>query len=162
MATPAPSGVRKFREVEFTPTREAWGTYELDDHIELLARTILYKLQRVNTDPSGPAEYAASCQVLLNVNSPPKHRKSPPPGVNPTPAQMEKAEKVEVDFRAVDEPWNEYAFRDPEPSVIKTKLVVTAVSKLEGLVDLFGEPMYQVAHNTVVAPPRPRKVDTGR
>ncbi len=161
MAAPQPPPVWKAREIEFTIDREVWGIYELDSNVELRARTVLLKLQRVRVEGNPEPQYAAATAVLMNINAPPKVRRQPPTQP-PNSDQLQGAPKTEIAFRAVDEPWNQYSYEDPDPKVIRTKLVVSGVVKLEGLYDNFGAPMYQVNHATVVAPPSDRKVLVGR
>ena len=161
MDAPQAPPLWKAREIEFTIGRELWGIYELENSVALRARTILPKLQRFKGEGATEPQYSAGTAVLLNVNAPPKVRRAPP-SQPPTPDEIQRANRSEVQFKAVEEPWNEYTFEDPDPKMIKTKLVVSGVIMLEGLYDNFGAPMYHVSHATVVAPPVPRKVSLGR
>ncbi len=62
-------------------------------------------------------------------------------------------EAVEVGFRSSGENWNEYLADDQ--TVIRIKLVVTEVLRLEGQFDPDGNPVYLVksANVTNVSPP---------
>ncbi|MGP8110456.1 MAG: hypothetical protein ACLQD9_07105 [Thermoplasmata archaeon] len=161
MAASAGEAPRKFKEVDFTIAKEGWAIYELDDNVELRIRAIVTKLQRLAVEGTSEPQYAVSSAVLMNINAPLKYRK-PPSAHVPTPDQIAASEKSEVAFRALDEPWNEYTFDDPDSKAIKAKLVVSGVMRLGDLFDNLGEPMYQVSQAVVVAPPVPRKVNPGR
>lgn len=160
MAANQADPLRKAKEVEFTIQREAWGSYDLDGNVLLRARVVLIKLLRLPQEQGGEPVYAPSAFPLLDVSAPPKLRRYPPPPQGP--GAIERAQRTEVQFRSTDEPWNEYIFEDPDPKLIKLKLVVTGVSRLEGLWDQFGMPVYHISHSTVVAPPVARNVNPGR
>lgn len=56
---------------------------------------------------------------------------------------------VEVGFRALGEHWNEYLLDDN--SVVKLKLVVTGVNRIEGHTDEKGQPVYLVESTNVMS-----------
>lgn len=60
---------------------------------------------------------------------------------------------VEVGFRSGGEHWNEYLLDDG--SVVKIKLVVTGVLRLEGQYDQEGNPNYVVKSTNIVATSAP-------
>lgn len=59
------------------------------------------------------------------------------------------ADAVEVGFRSLGEHWNEYQLDDN--SVIKLKLVVTAVNRIDGHTDEKGQPVYFVESTNVMS-----------
>jgi hypothetical protein len=161
MAVPSPDILRRAKDIEFEIGKEAWGIYELEEHAEIRARVVLLKLMRIQIEGVPEPQYAPSSVALVAISAPPKLRKAPP-AKPPTPEDIQTAEKVEVTFRPLAEPWNEYTFDDDGPKMMKLKLVVSSVQKVVGLYDNTGLPVYQVSHGTVVAPPVPRKVNLGR
>jgi hypothetical protein len=161
MAAPTPEFWRKAKDIDFTIGKEGWGIYELDENAEIRARVVLLKLLKIAVEGASEPQYAPSSVALVSVNAPPKLR-GVPPARPAAPEEVQAAEKVEVEFRALEEPWNEYYFEDSGPKMIKLKLVISGVQKAVGMYDTMGLPVYQVSHGTVVAPPVPRKVHAGR
>ncbi|MGC2288544.1 MAG: hypothetical protein WA688_01625 [Thermoplasmata archaeon] len=161
MAVPTPEAWRRAKDIEFTIGKEGWGIYELEENAEIRARVVLLKLLKISIEGIPEPQYAPSSVALVSVNAPPKIR-GKPPSHPATPDEVQTAEKVEVQFRTLEEPWNEYLFDDSGPKMIKLKLVVSAVQKAVGMYDNMGLPVYQVSHGTVVAPPVPRKISSGR
>ena len=161
MASPNTDLWKKAKDLEFTVQRESWGTYEVDDDVLVRTRAILLKLLKIPGEGGKPPTYVPNAAVLLATDAPFKQRRaptSPPPG----PEQVHAAEKTEAQFRSIDEPWNEYLYEDDGTQLLRVKLVVSGVSRVTGLYDGFGCPIYQVSHATVVAPPVPRKVNPGK
>lgn len=56
--------------------------------------------------------------------------------------QGREVEAAEVDFQTRREDWNEYQLLDG--TIIKIKLVVSGVFRIEGLYDDDGNPVYQI------------------
>jgi len=56
--------------------------------------------------------------------------------------QGEEVDATEVDFQTRKEDWNEYQLMDG--SVIKMKLVVSAIFRIDGKYDNEGTPVYQI------------------
>lgn len=74
----------------------------------------------------------------------------------------EMLDGTEVGFRSDGEYWNEYLLDDG--SVIRFKAVVAQVTRIDGLYDDEGEPMYAVKSNnimTVSAPENLRRDSNG-
>lgn len=60
-----------------------------------------------------------------------------------------EVDAVEIGFRSEGEHWNQYLADDG--TVIRLKLVVTEVNRIEGEFDQMGNPVYAVASTNVVA-----------
>ena len=65
-----------------------------------------------------------------------------------SPLSQREVEAVEVDFEAVAEPWVTYKLSDG--AILKVKIVVTGVVRLEGEHDHVGNPIYSVASTNVI------------
>jgi hypothetical protein len=162
MATPPADLWKKCRDLDFTVQREVWGISEVEGaDVVVRSRPILQKLQKVPAEQGHPSAYLPSFSVVLAVDTPPKFRRAPT-DPQPSSEQIAAAEKVECQFRALDEPWNEYAYDDGGPKLLKVKLVISGVSRIGDFYDVYGSPMYAINHTTVLAPPVPRKVPSGR
>lgn len=161
MATPPADVWKKAKDVEFTVQKEQWGSVEVEEDVVVRVRSVLTKLQKLPPEAGQPPGFATNAQVMMAVDAPFKLRKQPtlPP---PTQEQVASAERVEVTWRALDEPWNEYIFDDSGPKLLKMKLVVSGVMRLQDLYDQWGAPFYQLSHTTVVAPAVARKVNPGK
>lgn len=160
-AVPPPDVWKKSKTLEYTIQREYWGQYEVEEAVNLRARTVLLSLQRIPGEGGLPSSLAPTSAVLVAVEAPFKMRGPPtdPAGVQ---QKVEAAKKVEVEWKTIEEPWNEYLFDDSGPKLLRLKLVVSGVTRAEGVYDGTGAPIYLVSHATVVAPPLPRKVIPGK
>ena len=58
-------------------------------------------------------------------------------------------DSVEVGYRTLGEHWNEYLLDDG--SVVRLKLVVTSVNRIDGHTDAKGQPLYQVESLNVMS-----------
>lgn len=65
-------------------------------------------------------------------------------------------EATEVGFRAAGEHWNEYLLDDG--TVLRLKLVVTNVVKIDGLYDNDGNPAYLAQSTNVVGVSSPEEI----
>ena len=70
--------------------------------------------------------------------------------------QGEEVEVTEVGYRTSGEFWNEYLTDDG--SVIRVKLVVTDIVRVDGQYDLQGQPAYLVQSSSVVAVSAPEEL----
>lgn len=66
-------------------------------------------------------------------------------------------EAVEINFRAGGEHWNEYLLDDS--SVVRIKLVVKAVHRVEGQFDGKGQPIYIVESDNVMSVSSPTPME---
>jgi len=163
MAAPAAISPKSFKELEYRIVREQWNIYTVDDGVVIRARTFLVKLLK-GEGPDGKPVYNPTSGVVVDVRAPPRKKRSPPPEKPPLPEEVEAAKKTEVSIgSAPDEPWNEYQFDDGSKTYnLRIRLVVSGIQRVEGLFDAFGDPIYQVSHSTVIAPPVVSKVTFGR
>jgi hypothetical protein len=63
---------------------------------------------------------------------------------------------TELGFRPTGEYWNEYLLDDG--SVVRVKVVMTGVIRLDGMYDADGEPVYAVKHNNIMAVSAPEEL----
>ena len=63
---------------------------------------------------------------------------------------------TEVGYRSSGEYWNEYLADDG--SVIRMKLVVTAITRVDGMYDALGNPVYQVASSNIMSVSAPEEL----
>ena len=61
--------------------------------------------------------------------------------------QGREVDATEVEFQTRKEDWNEYQLMDG--SVIKMKLVVSGIFRIEGMYDDEGNPVYQIKSTNV-------------
>lgn len=61
----------------------------------------------------------------------------------------QEADATEIGFRTHGEHWNEYLLDDG--TVIRLKPVVTMITRIEGLVDEKGQPVYIVESSNVLS-----------
>ena len=65
------------------------------------------------------------------------------------PHKGREVDATEVEFQTRKEDWNEYQLMDG--SVVKMKLVVSGVFRIDGLYDNEGNPVYQLKSTNVAA-----------
>jgi len=63
--------------------------------------------------------------------------------------QGREVDATEIEFQTRKEDWNEYQLMDG--SVVKMKLVVSAIFRIEGLYDNERNPVYQIKSGNVAA-----------
>lgn len=63
--------------------------------------------------------------------------------------QGQEVDATEVDFQTRREDWNEYQLMDG--SVVKMKLVVSGIFRIDGLYDNEDNPVYQIKSTNVAA-----------
>ena len=68
----------------------------------------------------------------------------------------QEVDATEVSYRTSGEFWNEYLTEDG--SVIKVKLVVTDIVRVDGAYDIQGQPIYFVQSSNVVAVSAPEEL----
>jgi hypothetical protein len=163
MAAQTPSIPKGLKELEYRIVSEHWNIYTVDEGVVIRARTFLVKLLKGEA-PDGKPTYSPTSAVVVDVRAPLKKKKTPAPDRPPNTDEIEAAKKTEVSIgSAPDEPWNEYQFDDGSKTYnLRIRLVVSGIQRVEGVFDQFGDPIYQVSHSTVIAPPVPSKVTLGR
>lgn len=138
----------KLEELDFEIGQEEWNKYELQDRTKLRIRAILLKLYRAPASPEQTG-FITNFQNILSVIVDPNLR-----GLASTkilsPEEINAANKHEVRFTPIVEPWNNY--RLPNGDQLKTKLVVSLVYRIDGHYDIFGNPLYVVQSKTVLQP----------
>lgn len=141
--------------LEFKVIKEVWNEYELNDGTKLRGRMFL---TRISEDKNAPkAESPKSGKKLVNYNFSfgkhfevfaPKDQLSGPTGHIPPSHSIPDDKKSEVDPILLSEPWNSYEIVK-NGTVIKIKLVVSEIFKVDGIYDQFGQPYYILKHGPV-------------
>jgi len=79
--------------------------------------------------------------------------------ITKVPYQGTIVEGVEMDFKTIKEDWNEYQLGDG--SIIRMKVVVTNIVRLEDKYDNVGNPIYVVKSSNVLTVSAPEKLKKG-
>jgi len=136
-----------FEFVDIVSSKEDWSLYKLEDDTILKIRFILIKAVReAEFDRFGNPTYSLNSQNVIGV-IPSKSAIGSP---SKPYTQEELASSViheDMKFKIVEEPWNEYKFKDE--TVVKVKLVLSMVSKTSKF-DAHGEPIYLVNAQPIV------------
>jgi len=135
-------------EVEFTIEKEGWNVYELNDGTTLKIRSIAVKIFKTKAVPpaKGGGFGIAGQNVLVAKARPDKMGK--PPSSPHTREEIDKAPKTKMSYTEREEVWNTYLL--PDNTRVKVKLVVTSITKTEGLYDQFGDPIYVVNSDNII------------
>jgi len=130
------------RELDFEPVSEGWNVYELSDGSILRIRPIVFKVlenRQLTVDGKTARGFAAtnivSARVLESLRQGGSVREEPT-----------SEEKKPIEFKAIQEIWNEYAVQSG--LILKVKLVVSAVVRTSKF-NQFGEPVYIVSSESV-------------
>jgi len=142
-------------DVEFQIQHEGWNVYELSDRTILRIRPIVLKFfkQKGSTGAIGisgsPVGLGISAQNVMTVRTKAELKGTPSP-IPVDLARLEtEAEKVEVQAKPFSEEWNEYVLSDGTP--VRVKLVLISVFRTKDHYDQFGEPIYLVRSDNIVA-----------
>jgi len=149
-------------EFPFQIIREVWSSYELEDGTALRSRTILTKVlgPRLLPEKGGQVKLGFSFNQINVVTSPPDIKGTPNPTPKPVP-ELQHLPTEEIDFKEPREAWNLYRVTGlPEPTALKTKVVVTAVLKVQGEYDQEGNPMFIINSATLVVPAKPKELQS--
>lgn len=134
------------KDLDFKILKEGWNAYDLSDGGSLKVRFVLLKVIRTKEfNPEGEPIYAFASQNFLAPRTP-KKLMGPPSRPPPTKEQIDTSDKIEVDFKAKEENWNEY--RVDDGARLRIKLVVTKVERTD-FFDQLGYPIYKAASHPV-------------
>lgn len=135
-------------EVEFQIQHEGWNVYELSDRTILRIRPIILKFfkQKGSTAPVG---LGISAQNVMTVRAKAELKGTPSPILVDSARLETEAEKVEVQAKPFSEEWNQYILSDGTP--VRVKLVLISVFRTKVHYDQFGEPIYLVRSDNIVA-----------
>lgn len=136
--------------VPFDIVEEHWGEYEVEGgEVVIRARVVAQHLFSIN----GGKDWGVNGMPIIVVTAERDSMRGTPNFQGVEPGQK----TYPVEWNATREPWNIYRTRGPTPMLIKTRLVVTGISRVADKFDAVGEPVYVVNHNTVIGPPIPDK-----
>lgn len=136
--------IKEYGYINFKPpANEEWSVYCLEDTTIIKLKLIPLKFLKPDKD------YVLESSILVAVFS--QSELKGPPSTVPLPmtdANKTKAvDKMDMKFKTVDEPWNEYTLDDGNKISIKS--VATSISSTS-LFDARGEPVYLVNHQSLV------------
>jgi len=139
-----PPTIIEWVQMDFEVESEGWNRYGLEDGTTIKTRLVALVIQkRLTVGPTKPEEpgyrFRASSLVTAISKDSMKGQPTEVP-MNPTPEEIEKMQKIEVDFTTYAEPWNVYRLSDG--SVLKVKMTVHKIARFEGKYDPEGNPMY--------------------
>jgi len=141
--------------IDFDVMSEKWNVYELNDErpVKIKGKIVLMKVSKFPVyNPSGDPIYGTASQTIFATFAT-KEMKGRPSFPPPSLQQISASITRELDFKVIEEHWNEYQFRDG--TVHRLKLVITGVQKTS----LFagdGDPIYYILSQTVgrmIVPP---------
>jgi|GEM_PF-259516 len=133
----------KGEPVDFTIKKEGWNTYEIQDDYPVLlkGRAVVVKILKTDEYNSltGEPVYNIAYQNIFVTFAPQEIKGDPSP---PFSDQERIASIVkEVDFKTIEEVWNEYLLKDN--TICRIKLVVTGVQRTK-LYAPDGDPIYNI------------------
>jgi len=141
----------QFRELDFKTIREEWMYVHLEDGAVIRFKSVLTRVfDTGQRDPVGEVIYRIDSQNVVVARAP-EELKGPPSELIPPIHEIAKKKKPTiVKIRAiVGDDWNEYELEDG--SRIRIKTVVTKVLRLDEYFDAYGNPIYVIQSQMVVA-----------
>lgn len=136
-----------FESVDFETIDEHWNEYELQNHTKVRGKYIVIRFARDRNNPK-PNAIHMSGQNIFSVDAPPEQRGIPTPL---TPEEIKRHGGTRVDVLHSDEKWNKYRII-PTGVVVKVKLVLDEVYRVEGRYDNDGMPAYVITSSPLVLP----------
>ena len=140
--------------LEFKIIKETWNDYELKDGTKIRGRMFITRIAENKNSPipkdQKPGEqivdYSFSFGKHFEVFSPKDQIGEPTP--IPPLDQISEDKKIEVDPLLMSEPWNIYEIIK-NGTIIKAKLVVSEIFKVNDIFDKFGQPYYILKNGPV-------------
>ena len=140
--------------LDFKVIKEIWNEYELKDNTKIRGRMFLTRISENKNKPR-PAttnpkdqfvDYQFSFSKHFEVFAPKDQVRTPTkiPNVN----EISQDKKIEVDPLTMSEPWNIYEVVK-NGTIIKAKLVVSEIFRVDGVYDQFGQPYYILKNGPV-------------
>ena len=142
--------------LDFEVEKEVWNRYELIEGAQLKARVILMKtLERKGHADPKKNQFGIESKNIVSI-VPMKSFQLLRTGESKEFSQkdLREAKRIEVSFDQVSEDWNVYRLEDGRR--LKVKLVITNISRMKGLYDKAGIPLYDIG-STVVFNVGPKK-----
>ncbi|MDI9609868.1 MAG: hypothetical protein QXU31_08405 [Archaeoglobaceae archaeon] len=141
----------QLRELDFKTIREEWMHIHLEDGTLIRFKSVLTRVfDTGQRDPVGEPIYRIDSQNVVVAKAPDELKGTPSEFVPPIQEIAKKRRPTAVKIRAiVGDDWNEYELEDG--SRIKIKTIVTKVLRLDGFYDAYGNPVYIIQSQMVVA-----------
>ncbi|MDK2795241.1 MAG: hypothetical protein PWQ22_474 [Archaeoglobaceae archaeon] len=139
------------RELDFKTIREEWMHLHLDDGTVIRFKSVLTRVfDTGQRDPLGEVIYRIDSQNVVVARAPDELKGPPSEFVPPIQEIAKKKKPTAVKIRAiVGDEWNEYELEDG--SRIKIRTIITKVLRLDGYFDAYGNPIYVIQSQMVVA-----------
>lgn len=140
--------------LEFKVIKEIWNEYELKDGTKIRGRMFLTRIAEDKNKPK-PATTNSKEQIVdfqfsfskhFEVFAP-KDQLSAPTKI-PSVKEIAEDKKMEVDPITMSEPWNIYEVIK-NGTIIKAKLVVSEIHRVNDIYDQFGQPYYILKNGPV-------------
>jgi len=139
------------RELDFKTIREEWMHVHLEDGAVIRFKSVLTRVfDTGQRDPVGEVIYRIDSQNVVVARAPDELKGQPSEFIPPIHEIAKKKRPTAVKIRAiVGDEWNEYELEDG--SRIRIKTVITKVLRLDGYFDAYGNPIYVIQSQMVVA-----------
>jgi hypothetical protein len=141
----------QMRELDFKTIREEWVHVHLEDGTVIRFKSVLTRVfDTGQRDPIGEVIYRIDSQNVVVARAPDELKGQPSEFIPPIHEIAKKKKPTAVKIRAiVGDEWNEYELEDG--SRIRIKTVITKVLRLDGYFDAYGNPIYVIQSQMVVA-----------
>jgi len=141
----------QMRELDFKTIREEWMHVHLEDGAVIRFKSVLTRVfDTGQRDPVGEVIYRIDSQNVVVARAPDELKGQPSEFIPPIHEIAKKKRPTAVKIRAiVGDEWNEYELEDG--SRIRIKTVITKVLRLDGYFDAYGNPIYVIQSQMVVA-----------
>jgi hypothetical protein len=153
------SGPQDFEVLDFDIEKEQWNEYELSDGNRIKARVILTRLVQIFDKPQSEGEtYRGETKKVFVTYGRPATNRQPPSGPM-TVEEIRKLPRIPVNPNTSNERWNIYRIIK-NGRIVKVKLVVDEIYKIEGLFEPTGLPTYQITSSELIVPGKDTKTYT--
>jgi hypothetical protein len=147
-----------FEVLDFDIEKEQWNEYDLSDGNRVKGRVILTRLFQIfdKSQPQGQI-YSGETRKMFVTYSPSGNPQRP---TNPTTIEeINKLPRIPVNADTSNERWNVYRIIK-NGKIVKVKLVVDEIYKIEGLYEPSGLPSYQITSSELIVPGKDTKTYT--
>ena len=133
--------------LEFRTVKETWNEYEFNNGTKLRGRMFLTRIAEEKNAPRPESKKPGELSQDLKFSFAKHFEVFAPkdqlgaPSVIPSVNDIPDKDKIEVDPMTMSEPWNTYEIIK-NGTVVKAKLIVSEIFKVNGLFDRFGQPYY--------------------
>ena len=141
--------------LDFEIVEESWNEYELADGNRIKGRIIITRVFQIfdKNKQNQETSYLAEKQKFFVTFAPSSNRHTPN---MPKELDLEKAAKVPVKVISNNEKWSIYRIAK-NGEILKAKLIVDEVHKIDGIYDNYGLPLYQINSAELVMPSKNTK-----